>query len=332
MSETNQYYDSNIYMQSSNLIIKVAHMYYYKKMRQQEIAEQLEISVPTVSRLLKKAKQQNIVRFCIAEEYLECLELEENLKERFQLQDMIVAPLPDRGKGMKSEEMKKLVALEGARYLQRTVTDQDILGVAYGETVWYVYNYLNPSQRRNMEFVTLHGTLYHEDNKLDGSWLVPRIAKAFGGKYYTINCKGIQRDRMAVMRALQTENVRHVFEQFPQITISISGVGMVYPEKQSVLVRGNYLEAETIRELEEAGACGDLMLRFFDKEGKECPSNVRSRVVGIPWESYKMIPNKVIVASGEGKWMAILGLLKGGLVDTLIIDQNLARHIYDTVK
>ena len=29
----NQYYDSNIYMQSTNLVIKVAYMYYYKKMR-----------------------------------------------------------------------------------------------------------------------------------------------------------------------------------------------------------------------------------------------------------------------------------------------------------
>ena len=86
-----------------------------------------------------------------------------------------------------------------------------------------------------------------------------------------------------------------------------------------------------MKELEKAGACGDLMLRFFDREGKECNSNVRSRVVGIPWESYKKIPNKVIVAAGEKKWTAILGLLKGNLVDTLIVDQRLAGSIYRAV-
>lgn len=63
MSAANQYYDSNIYMQSANLIIRVAHMYYYEGKRQQEISEELEISVPTVSRLLKKAKEQKIVGF-----------------------------------------------------------------------------------------------------------------------------------------------------------------------------------------------------------------------------------------------------------------------------
>jgi deoxyribonucleoside regulator len=132
MSAANQYYDSNIYMQSANLIIRVAHMYYYEGKRQQEISEELEISVPTVSRLLKKAKEQKIVRFSIAEEYLECLKLERWLQEHFHLSGVIVAPVPGE-KEPTNEELKKFVALEGARYLQRTVSDNDILGVAYGD-------------------------------------------------------------------------------------------------------------------------------------------------------------------------------------------------------
>ena len=60
-----QYYDSNIYMQSTNLILKAADMYYNQGIRQQEISEKLEISISTVSRLLKKAKEQEIVRFTI---------------------------------------------------------------------------------------------------------------------------------------------------------------------------------------------------------------------------------------------------------------------------
>ena len=65
MTYQNQYYDPNIYMQSKNLILKAAHLYYHKGMRQQEIAEQLEISVSTVSRLLKKAKEQKSVHYSI---------------------------------------------------------------------------------------------------------------------------------------------------------------------------------------------------------------------------------------------------------------------------
>ena len=328
MTFQNQYYDPNIYMQSKNLMLKVAHLYYYKAMRQQEISEQLEISVSTVSRLLKKAKEEKIVYFSIDEEYLECLNLEEFLREYCGLREVIVAPLPNRGEGLRPEEIKKIVGIEGARYLQRIVTDNDMVGVAYGETVWYVYNYLNPCQKCNVSFVTMHGALHHESGKLDGTWLVPRIAKVFGGNYYTINQKGIQNSREAVMRVLKEERVRTVFEQFPKITISISGVGMAFPETGTILLRGNYLSQQMQQQLEQAGACCDLVLRFLDKNGQECNTPLRSQAVGIPLESYRRIPNKIIVASDERKWVAVLALLRNRLVDTLIIDQNLARNVY----
>ena len=236
MSYRPQYYDSNIYMQSTNLILKAADLYYNQGMRQQEISEQLEISVSTVSRLLKKAKEQEIVRFTIDQKYLEGLTLEEALCRRYGLREVIVAPIPAESTELRLEEKKKIVALEGARYLQRVVSDHDVIGVAYGETVWYVYNYLNPCQRHDSQFVTLHGVLEHETNRLDGSWLVPRIAKAFGGKSYTINCKGLQSSREDVLRSLSEPDVCRVFEQFPKITVSISGVSVSYATVITIIV------------------------------------------------------------------------------------------------
>ena len=325
-----QYYDSNIYMQSTNLILKAADMYYNQGIRQQEISEKLEISISTVSRLLKKAKEQEIVRFTIDQKYLECLTLETELQQRYGLREVIVAPIPDESEQMRLEEKKKIVALEGARYLQRVVSDNDVIGVAYGETVWYVYNYLNPCQRHSSQFVTLHGVLEHATNRLDGSWLVPRIAKAFGGKYYTINCKGLQDSREDVLRSLSEPDVCRCFEQFPKITVSISGVGLVDPhaKQETILLRSNFMSADAKKAVKESDACCDLMLRFLNQNGQESQTLMRSRVVGIPLESYRRIPNKIIVAAGREKWRAVLALLRGKLADTFIVDQNLAREVY----
>ena len=305
-----QYYDSNIYMQSTNLILKAADMYYNQGIRQQEISEKLEISISTVSRLLKKAKEQEIVRFTIDQKYLECLTLETELQQRYGLREVIVAPIPDESEQMRLEEKKKIVALEGARYLQRVVSDNDVIGVAYGETVWYVYNYLNPCQRHSSQFVTLHGVLEHATNRLDGSWLVPRIAKAFGGKYYTINCKGLQDSREDVLRSLSEPDVCRCFEQFPKITVSISGVGLVDPhaKQETILLRSNFMSADAKKAVKESDACCDLMLRFLNQNGQESQTLMRSRVVGIPLESYRRIPNKIIVAAGREKWRAVLGV------------------------
>ena len=172
--------------------------------------------------------------------------------------------------------------------------------------------------------------LEHETNRLDGSWLVPRIAKAFGGKSYTINCKGLQSSREDVLRSLSEPDVCRVFEQFPKITVSISGVGLVdvHARQETVLLRGNFMSPDAKRAVQESDACCDLMLRFLNSHGQECDTPMRSRVVGIPLESYRRIPNKIIVAAGAEKWPAVLALLRGRLVDTLIVDQNLARKVY----
>ena len=52
-----------VYNQSICLVIKVAKMYYSDHMSQKEISEILNISPPTVSRLLKRARDEKIIRF-----------------------------------------------------------------------------------------------------------------------------------------------------------------------------------------------------------------------------------------------------------------------------
>ena len=51
----------DMYNQSAFLVIKIAYMYYIENYSQNEIAKALQISVTTVSRMLKKAKQERIV-------------------------------------------------------------------------------------------------------------------------------------------------------------------------------------------------------------------------------------------------------------------------------
>ena len=48
------------------LLAKVARMYYMQNLRQQEITDRLQIHQSTVSRLLKRARDMNIIRFSVA--------------------------------------------------------------------------------------------------------------------------------------------------------------------------------------------------------------------------------------------------------------------------
>ena len=83
------------YEQSSFLIIKVTYMYYLSGRSQRRIAKDLGISVTTVSRLLKKGREKNIIEFVIRDPYVECLKLEKDLKKIFGLTDVVIAPAVD---------------------------------------------------------------------------------------------------------------------------------------------------------------------------------------------------------------------------------------------
>jgi len=258
----------------------------------------------------------------IRDPYKLCLDLEYRLLEKFDLKEVIIA-----NASSDPEENKKRVALEGARYLQREVTSRDKLGIAWGGTMYYLVHYLNPCQRTDTSFVTLHGSLSCCDYELDVHNLVSRMSMAFGGNYYSLSSAGLFNSREDLQTIKQDANVRRIFSLFEQLTISVSGMGSFYPELDSPLSRLAYLKPEELADLRDKGVYGDIILRFFDCQGKELDSDIRDRTLAIDIQTYKKIPRKILVVSGVQKAKSLVAALKGGLVDVLIVDSKLAQAI-----
>lgn len=322
----------DMYNQSAFLVIKVAYMYYIENYSQSEISKILKISVTTVSRLLKKAKKDKIIEFVIKDPYVECISLEKTLKECFGLKDVIIAPgfsSGDMDETYLSEEesVKKLVALEGARYLQRIIKKNDVLGVTWGSTIYQLINYLNPAQKVDATFVTLHGSIACCRNELDVRTLVLRIAKAFSGKHYYLLTEALMSSKKAADIIKQEKNNRMVFQMFENINISINGTGSFYPTLNSVLAKPEFMSAEELKKLQEKAVVGDIALRFFDKEGKECKTELADRMISIGFEQFKKIDTKITIASGSYKAHTVYSALKGKLIDVLIIDYQLGMEI-----
>src|SRR5699024_2776830 len=67
-------------------IIKIAKLYYYGNLSQEQIAKLMGLSRPKVSRLLTEARELNIVQISVRDPNLSYEEQEEKLKQRFGLE------------------------------------------------------------------------------------------------------------------------------------------------------------------------------------------------------------------------------------------------------
>jgi DNA-binding transcriptional regulator LsrR (DeoR family) len=72
------------------LIVKIAQLYYEQDMTQAQIARELGIYRTTISRLLKRGREQGIVTIAINYDYNENLWLEQQLKQKFGLKEAVV--------------------------------------------------------------------------------------------------------------------------------------------------------------------------------------------------------------------------------------------------
>lgn len=323
------------YNQSMSLVLKVAYRYYIEDLSQNEIADQLNISVTTVSRLIKKAKEHKIVEFVIHDSYIDSIRMEEALVKKFGLKDAVIAsgvigedPLAE-GSVLMRENAKKMVALEAARYLQRIIREHDVLGITWGNHVYNMINYLNPAQKTETTFVTLHGSIAHVSNELDVRTLVPRISKAFAGRHYTLMCEALTSSPKVAGILKKERSIREVFEMYNKVNISVCGIGPFYPDLRSVLARPDFISPDELQLLLNANVCGDLSLRFFDRDGIECDTELRDRMLAISMEQYKKIDTKIILASGAEKKEALRSAIKGKLVNVLIIDNQTASDLLE---
>ena len=315
--------DREVYAPSACIASRAAELYFIEGASQREICERLGVSPSTVSRLVTRAREESLVSISMAEPYGSCLSLERDLKKAYHLKEVLITPNLAPGPGA----AHRAVAIEAARLVQRLTTPQDTLGIAWGGTVRQVIQYLNPCRKVRASFVAMHGSIPCYGADLNPESLVERMAMAFGGRHHALQHPGLQQTEEEVASLRADPHVAKLYSLFGAITISVASIGSFSPPPTSRLAHNNYLTSPELSQLLDAGVIGDLVLRFFTESGEECDTPLSARTLGIPFEQYRQIPLKVVVASGAAKAHTLRAAMTGGLVDALVIDEELARAV-----
>ncbi len=301
-------------------VVEAAKLYYQLDYSQNQIAEALGVSRPTVSRLLQQAKSEGVVTIEIKDPTEDVEVLRSMLKERFQLKNAVVAFTPTYDDSV----VKRYIGQAAAAYVMELAKDGDTIGASWGSTMYQVALHLKTKSLNNSFVVQLNGGVSDADILISPSEIVHLFGKAFNVTPYFMYLPAIV-DHILVKQAMLTDrHIRRVMDMGQSANIAVFTAGA--PTADSVLINSNYMRSEELETIKNR-AVGDICSRYYDSDGEICLPSLNERTVGIELSDLRKKEHSILVAGGASKVNAIWGALRGKYGNTLVTDQITARDL-----
>lgn len=307
------------------LMTKVARQYYEQGLRQSEIAESLQLSQSSVSRLLKRAEQEHIVRVTVSVPHGVYSDLEEALIATFGLRDAIVA---DCVRDDDDESVSRDLGRAAAYYLETTLNQGECIGISsWSGTILAMVDVMRQIPRPiDARVIQILGGAGEPQAKVHAAYLAGRLAELVRGKVTFLPAPGLVDSAEVRQVLLNDSSIREVIKWFDEITLALVGIGTVEPSPL-LASSGNIFSNEELATLRENGAVGDILYRFYDAQGNPVQTPLAERVTGMDHAQLRRVKRIVGIAGGARKFDAIHGALNGKLINTLITDRFTAERL-----
>jgi DNA-binding transcriptional regulator LsrR (DeoR family) len=305
------------------LLVRVSRLYHEQEETQSAIAERLDLSQATVSRLLKRAKEERIVRTSVSVPSGAFPELEEQLQRGYGLKQAIVVDTIDE-----DAHILRDIGSAAAFYLEGTVRNGDVIGISsWSATLLAMVDVMhNLPQTTRADVVQILGGMGSPGAEVHATQLTQRLARLTNGEPVLLSAPGLAGSEDS-RRALTHDNfVAATLRRFDAVTIALVGIGGVQPS-QMLASSGNTMMPKEIEQLRRAGAAGDICLRFFDHDGHPVRTALDRRVIAMELEQLRRVRRSIGLAGGKRKLDAIHGALVGKWINVLITDRFTASRL-----
>ena len=302
------------------LLTRVARLYHEHGVRQPEIATQLNLSQARVSRLLKEAAERGIVRTLVVPPPGVHTEIEEVLARKYGLRDVVVVDVDGDHR-----DLTGAIGSGAAAYLDSTLVGGDVIGVSsWSATLLAAVEVMRPKRTQVAEVVVqVVGGVGSPEVQMQATRLTGRLAELTGASPIFIPSPGLVGSKVLQQALMADPGVTAVRDVWTRLTVLLVGIGTLEPS-QLLRRSGNSLAESEQDELREAGAVGDVCLRYFDGLGVAVKSSFDDRIIGIDRGDLLRVPRRIGVAGGAEKLGAIRAAVTGGWVNILVTDYEVA--------
>jgi DNA-binding transcriptional regulator LsrR (DeoR family) len=296
----------------------IARRYYFDGASKSEIAAELGLSRFKVARILEQARSSGLVRIELHYEGEIDVDLSVRLAARLGVRRCLVTGTPDEDQ----TQLRTALGRVASGLLAEMATPEDVLGMAWSRTLMAMSAAL--TSLAPCAVVQLSGALSLPDVDESSIELVRQVAQIAGGAAYCFYAPMIvpEAETARSLRA-QTELAR-AMERFRDLTIAMVCLGAWIPGHSTV---GDAVGADEFQADLERGARAEVCGVQIDETGAPMRTPLSQRLISIPPEQLRAVPEIIAVAHGVAKADAIRAAVRGGFVTTLVTHASLAAEL-----
>ncbi|QZY54415.1 sugar-binding transcriptional regulator [Crassaminicella profunda] len=299
-------------------LVEVAKMYYEENMTQANIAKNLKVSRPLISKMLTKARELGIVHIEIKSPYTSNTFLANQLKSLFNLQGGIITPQAN------TEYLtEQLILAHAFHYIEDILNEVNYLGLGWGYEIEALIKKIESSasiQNFKGEICPLIGSASIPNRGYHPNEIVRVFSEKTGGTPHYIFAPAFPATKDEQGLYVHTDNYHNIFKIWSildTVIVSIDTYPSV-PDQATALRFG--------KSLHEKKAVGMILSYYFDKLGNIIKGE-NDYAIHIPLEKLKKIKRVIGICTNTNNIYSIIGALQTGLLTHLITDEQTASNI-----
>lgn len=306
---------------NGDAVIEAAWLYYHDGLNQSAVADRLGVSRATVVNHLQEARERGLVRVTLADEPFLRHRLALELADRFGLTAAYVVPSPRNG--TEAEALGR-VARGAAAWLPSLLAPGDILGVAWGRTVFEVAGMLEPTAVPGLTVVQLTGSMASPYG-FTAEICSARLAQRLGAQCINLHVPALLSSARLAEELRREPIIADQLAALGRCNKALFAAGSCRPE--SHIVGAGIATQDDLDAYIRAGARGVLSGRFIDGEGRAVHGRLEPRMMGIDIDALRAIPTGILVSVGAEKVLPMRATLRGGFATHCVTDAATAEGI-----
>lgn len=296
----------------------VARRYYLEDQRQSDIAKELGVSRPMVSRMLAEARELGVVEITVHDTGTRTATLLERLRLSTSIRGGVLVE-----DGADEDATNQLLSQGAVELLRQLETRR--LGVGWGYLIGQLVTWLEKHPQPGSpvtDICPLVGNANIPARNYQSNENVRLMAQQLGAAPHFLYLPALPEGLEEKQLLCSTEVYRQIHQQWEQLDTALVNIGN-YPSSPDFasLVRYGSL-------LQQYHACGRMLVYYFNEQGTVIQSD-QDFAIQVPLDTLRQCPRIIGVCSANTGAKALLGALRSGVFTHLVARSELVKSLLD---